>query len=115
VHPANKDPPNTPVSLKNWHHSHWSQGFTGTSLIGPRGFALVAIGNHLLLHHVYGSAGLRADAPDIQVQAGFLIQAFNEEIFYRALEIDFFMQWVPSARVISLGTAFLFPVADFLM
>ena len=58
---------------------------------------------------------LRANAPIIEDQIGFLFQAFNEEIFFRALMIGLFIQYVPSAPVISLGLAFLFAAAHFLL
>ena len=85
------------------------------ALLAIVAFALIATGSRMLLHHVYETAGLRANAPVIEDQIGFLFQAFNEEIFFRALMIGFFMQYVPSASVISLGLAFLFAAAHFLL
>ena len=78
-------------------------------------FALIATGSNMLLHHVYEVAGLRASSPLIKDQIGFLFQAFNEEILFRALLISLFIQLVPSMPVISLGTAFLFAAAHFLL
>jgi membrane protease YdiL (CAAX protease family) len=78
-------------------------------------FAAIAAGSTVLLHHVYYTAGLRANAPVIEGQIGFLFQAFNEEIFFRALMIGLFIQIIPSAPVVSLGLAFLFAAPHFLM
>jgi hypothetical protein len=85
------------------------------ALLAIVAFALIATGTRMLLHHVYEAAGLTADAPTIEDQFGFLFQAFNEEIRFRALMIGFFIQCVPSAPVISLGVAFFFPAAHFLL
>ena len=78
-------------------------------------FAAVAMGSKMLLPLVYEAAGLKASAPNIEGQIGFLFQAFNEEILFRALLIGFFVQFVPSATVISLGLAALFSATHFLM
>jgi len=78
-------------------------------------FASVAAGSAILLRHAYVAAGLRASAPGIEDQIGFLFQAFNEEIFYRALMIGLFLQFIPFPLAISLGTAFLFAGAHFLL
>ena len=78
-------------------------------------FAAIAAGSALLLHQVYAAAGLRANAPGLESQIGFLFQAFNEEIFFRALMIGFVLQYARSALAISLGLAFLFATAHFLM
>lgn len=78
-------------------------------------FAVVATGTKMLLPIVYEAAGLKANAPSIEDQTGFLFQAFNEEIFFRALMIGFIIQYVRSAVPISIGVAFLFPVAHFLL
>ena len=78
-------------------------------------FALIAAASAILLHYVYAAAGLKVNAPAIEDQIGFLFQAFNEEIFFRALMIGLFIQLVPSAPVVSLGTAFLFAAAHFLL
>ena len=69
----------------------------------------------MLLPIVYKAAGLKATSPTIEEQTGFAFQAFNEEIFFRALMIGFFIQYVRSALVISLGLAFLFAAAHFLL
>jgi hypothetical protein len=84
-------------------------------LLAVVAFAAVAIGSKMLLHNVYGVAGLRANAPAIEDQIGFLFQALNEEILFRALLIGFFIRYVPSAPAISLGAAFLFAAAHFLL
>lgn len=78
-------------------------------------FLLIAAGSTLLLHHVYGTAGLKADAPSLDDQIGFLFQAFNEEVLFRALLIGLLIQWIPSAPVVSLGAAFFFVVPHFLL
>jgi len=78
-------------------------------------FALIAAASTILLHHSYEAAGLRATPPGIEDQAGFLFQALNEEIFFRALMIGLFVQIVPSMSAVSLGTAFLFAAAHFLL
>ena len=78
-------------------------------------FALIAVASTMLLHHVYAAAGLRVDAPDVKVQAGFLFQAFNEEIFFRALMIGVLLAYVRSAVAISLGLALIFAAAHFLL
>ena len=78
-------------------------------------FAVIATGSGMLLPLVYKAAGLKAKAPNLEGQIGFVFQAFNEEIFFRALMIGFFIQFVRSAPVISLGLAFLFAAAHFLM
>ena len=78
-------------------------------------FAVVATGSKALLHHVYETAGLRADAPSIEDQAGFLFQAFNEEILFRALLVGFLIQYARPALLISLGVAAIFAAAHFLL
>jgi membrane protease YdiL (CAAX protease family) len=78
-------------------------------------FAIVAMGSEVFLPIVYKSAGLKANAPTIQEQTGFVFQAFNEEIFFRALMIGFFIQYARSALMISLGLAFVFAAAHFLL
>jgi membrane protease YdiL (CAAX protease family) len=84
-------------------------------LLAVMAFVLIAAGSKILLHHVYEAAGLRADAAQLEDQIGFLFQAFNEEIFFRAFMIGFFLQIVPSASLVSLGAAFLFAAAHFLL
>ncbi len=78
-------------------------------------FAVIATGSEILLPIVYKAAGLRANAPTIEEQTGFVFQAFNEEIFFRALMIGFLIQYVRSAVMISLGLAFIFAAAHFLL
>lgn len=78
-------------------------------------FALIAAGSTILLHRVYDVAGLKANAPAIKDQVGFLFQAFNEEIFFRALLMGLFIQFIPSAPAVSVGAAFLFAAAHFLL
>jgi membrane protease YdiL (CAAX protease family) len=84
-------------------------------LIVVAAFAMVATASEVLLPIVYKASGLKANAPAIEEQIGFLFQAFNEEIFFRALMIGFFIQYVRSALIISLGLAFLFAAAHFLL
>ena len=85
------------------------------ALLATMAFALVATGSNMLLHHVYMAAGLRANAPAIEGQIGFLFQALNEEIFFRALLIGLIIQFVPSTLAISLGLALLFAAAHFFL
>jgi hypothetical protein len=78
-------------------------------------FVLVATGSRMLLSVVYEAAGLKAAAPGIAQQFGFLFQAFNEEILWRALLIGLVVQYVRPAPLISFGLAFLFSSAHFLL
>jgi hypothetical protein len=78
-------------------------------------FMVVATTSEILLPLVYEAAGLKVNAPNIQDQTGFAFQAFNEEIFFRALMIGFLIQYVRSPLVISLGLAFIFAAAHYLM
>jgi len=83
-------------------------------------FLAAAAGSAMLLHHVYESAGLRVTAPDIEDQAGFLFQALNEEILFRALLIGLVIQVARPAGLIpliliSLALALVFPAAHFLL
>jgi hypothetical protein len=78
-------------------------------------FTAVAAASNILLPIVYEAAGLKADALNIAEQAGFLFQAFNEEILFRALLIGFTIQYVHSAPIISLGLAAVFSAAHFLL
>lgn len=78
-------------------------------------FASIAAGSTILLHHVYAVAGLRATAPALEDQIGFLFQAFNEEIFFRALLIGLLVLFIPSRLAVSIGTACLFAGAHFLL
>jgi hypothetical protein len=83
-------------------------------------FIVVAAASNTLLHHVYETVGLRATAPTIAEQAGFLFQALNEEILFRALLIGLVVMAVrPTTLIsfvlISLGLALVFPVGHFLM
>src|SRR5579871_2688221 len=91
-------------------HLSWAQ-----ALSAVMAFALIAAGSAMLLHHVYEVAGLRANPPILKDQIGFLFQAFNEEIFFRALMIGLFLQCVPSAPLVSLGLAILFAAPHYLM
>jgi hypothetical protein len=84
-------------------------------LIVVAAFAVVATGSEMLLPIVYKAAVLKVNAPTIEEQTGFLFQAFNEEIVFRALMIGFFIQYVRSALMISLGLAFIFAAAHFLL
>ena len=85
------------------------------ALLAIVAFALIAIGSRILLYHIYEMTGLRADTPMVHDQIGFLFQAFSEEIFFRALLLGFFIQFIPSALAISLGSALLFAAAHFLL
>jgi membrane protease YdiL (CAAX protease family) len=78
-------------------------------------FVLIAVGSAMLLPHVYAVAGLRANAPALKDQIGFLFQAFNEEILFRALMIGLLVQYVRSAPVVSLALALVFVAPHFLM
>jgi membrane protease YdiL (CAAX protease family) len=78
-------------------------------------FAVVATGREMFLPIVYKAAGLKANAPNIEEQTGFVFQAFNEEIFFRALMIGYFIRYVRSPLMISLALAFLFAAAHFLL
>jgi membrane protease YdiL (CAAX protease family) len=78
-------------------------------------FAMVATASGMLLPIIYEAAGLKAGAPDIREQTGFLFQAFNEEILFRALLIGFIVQYVRWALPVSLVVAFLFSAAHFLL
>ena len=83
-------------------------------------FAVVTAGALMLLRHIYESAGLRVTAPAIEDQAGFLFQALNEEILFRALLIGLVIQLARPAGLIpliliSLGLALVFPAAHFLL
>ena len=78
-------------------------------------FLVIATGSKMLLFIVYAAAGLKANAPDIMGRVGFLFQAFNEEILFRALMISFILQYTRSAFLVSLGLALLFSASHFLM
>lgn len=80
----------------------------------------VAAASTMLLHHVYQTAGLMVTAPAIADQVGFLFQALNEEILFRALLIGLIIQSVRPATLlawilISPGLALVFPAAHFLL
>lgn len=85
------------------------------AILAVMAFALVAIGSDVLLPYVYGAAALKVNAPHIEDQFGFIFQAFNEEIFFRALMIGFFIQYVRSISLLSLGLALIFATAHFLL
>ena len=83
-------------------------------------FAAAAAASTMLLHHVYQTGGLTVTAPAIEDQAGFLFQALNEEILFRALLIGLVVAAVRPATLrawilISLGLALVFPAAHFLL
>jgi hypothetical protein len=78
-------------------------------------FALVATGTKLLLPGLYAANDLKANVPDVEQQFGFLFQSLNEEILFRALMIGFVLQYVRSAALVSLGVAFVFSAAHFLL
>ena len=83
-------------------------------------FVVVAAASNMLLHHVYQTARLTVTAPAIEDQAGFLFQALNEEILFRALLIGLVVLLARPASLvalalISLGLALVFPAAHFLM
>jgi hypothetical protein len=78
-------------------------------------FALVAAGTKMLLPGIYAANHLTAGLPKIEQQFGFLFQAFNEEILFRALMIGLVLQYARSAALVSLGLAFVFSAAHFLL
>jgi hypothetical protein len=83
-------------------------------------FAAVAAASTMLLHHVYQTGGLTVTAPAIEDQAGFLFQALNEEILFRALLIGLVVAAVRPPTLlawilISLALALVFPAAHFLL
>ena len=78
-------------------------------------FATVATASKILLPIVYEAAGLKANAPEMKAQIGFLFQALNEEILFRALMIGFIMQYVRSAPLVSVGLALLFSATHFFL
>ena len=78
-------------------------------------FAMVTIASKLLLPLVYEASALNVKPPDIEDQVGFVFQAFNEEVFFRALMIGFFIQYVRSISLLSLGLALIFAAAHFLL
>jgi hypothetical protein len=78
-------------------------------------FAVIATGTKMLLPHLYAAIGLKATAPSILQQIGFLFQALNEEIFFRALLIGFCLHYIRSAGLLSLMLAFGFSAAHFLL
>jgi membrane protease YdiL (CAAX protease family) len=84
-------------------------------LIAVMSFVVVATASQVLLTYVYGAVALKVSAPSLEGQIGFLFQALNEEILFRALLLGFFIQYVRSASALSLGTAFLFAAAHFLL
>jgi hypothetical protein len=77
--------------------------------------AIVATGSKLLLAAVYQSAGLISKPANIENQIGFLFQALNEEILFRALLIGFIIQYVRSAPLVSIGLALLFSATHFFL
>jgi membrane protease YdiL (CAAX protease family) len=87
----------------------------GHAVLTITAFAAVAAASQMLLQHDYAVAGLKVNAPGLDDQIGFLFQAFNEEIFFRALMIGLLFQFVPSVAIVSLGTAFLFTAAHFIL
>jgi hypothetical protein len=78
-------------------------------------FALIAAGAKLLLPGIYAANHLKAGVPPIEQQFGFLFQSLNEEILFRALMIGLVLQYVRSAALVSLGLAFVFSAAHFLL
>jgi hypothetical protein len=76
-------------------------------------FASVATGSKMLLAAVYQSAGLVSEPPGIAHQIGFLFQALNEEILFRALMIGLIIHYVRSAPLVSVGLALLITAAHF--
>ena len=85
------------------------------ALMSVLAFAAVAVGSALLLPILYAAAGMKADTASLAGQVGFLFQAFNEEILFRALLIGFLLLFMRSAIWVSLGVAFVFAAAHFLM
>jgi hypothetical protein len=78
-------------------------------------FVVVATGSEILLPIVYRATGLNVTAPGIEEQAGFLFQAFNEEILFRALMVGFLVRYASSSFAVSIGVAFVFAVAHFIL
>jgi membrane protease YdiL (CAAX protease family) len=87
----------------------------GQALLTVIAFMAVASASAMLLPFVYRASGLAVEAPGIREQIGFLFQALNEEILFRALLIGFLMQYLRSAPGLSLGTALLYAAAHFLL
>jgi hypothetical protein len=78
-------------------------------------FALVATATKMLLPGLYAANGLKASVPPVAEQFGFLFQSLNEEILFRALMIGLVLQVVRSVALVSLGVAFVFSAAHFLL
>lgn len=78
-------------------------------------FALIAAASQALLGLVYPVAGLKLTPPALQGQIGFLFQALNEEIVFRALLLGLLAQFVRPALMLSVAAAFVFAVAHFVL
>jgi membrane protease YdiL (CAAX protease family) len=78
-------------------------------------FALIAAASQAMLGLMYSAAALKATAPALQGQIGFLFQALNEEIVFRALLIGLLAQFVRPALMLSVAAAFVFAAAHFLL
>ena len=99
----------------DWREAAGLRMSAAEAVLAVMAFLAIAAASRMLLHHVYQGAGVRADAPGIKEQAGFLFQAFNEEIFFRALLIGLVIQYVRPAVLVSLGLALVFAGAHFLL
>jgi len=85
------------------------------ALAAVAAYVMIAAGAKMLLSHVYVSVGLKANAPALTQQIGFLFQALNEEILFRSLLIGLLLPFARSAALVSLATALVFPAAHFLL
>jgi membrane protease YdiL (CAAX protease family) len=85
------------------------------ALLVVMAFVAVATASQVLLPLVYEAAALKAKSPSLAEQVGFLFQALNEEIVLRALLLGFLVHFARSAALVSLGAAFLFALAHFLL
>jgi hypothetical protein len=78
-------------------------------------FVAVATASQMLLPLMYEAAALKAKSPRLADQVGFLFQAFNEEIVFRALLIGLLVHFARSAPLVSLAAALVFAAAHFLL
>ena len=87
----------------------------GHALLAIVAFALIATASQALLDLVYTLAALKVTAPALQGQIGFLFQALNEEIVFRALLVGLLVHLVRRALVLSVAAAFVFAAAHFVL
>ena len=100
---------------RQWAHAAGLNLRPLDALAALAAFALVAIGTKMLLPGIYAANSLKAGVPQMEQQFGFLFQSLNEEILFRALMIGLVLQYVRSAALVSLGLAFVFSAAHFLL